>query len=922
MHSSLRDLGYTIYSRYEDALRRWLGQRLDVIYGDRWADQIPSGIKSKIIDKLSLSELPDLTQALDATDLPDLMDIICYRKSFRAFLPDVPLDAAAYRRDMGTIYQYRCKIAHVDPLFSKADLTHLVALAEPHLAFLGSHGQELSALLQHLDEPSMVLRIPIGFAEPTEAANNLPTADFEADGGFIGRTEELAKLKRLVLSNLDRVITITGAGGVGKTALALRLCQHLLRMKPLPFEAIVWTSAKEERLGLTGIEMIDPSLRTFDDLIDTILSVFGWSAELGKPLPDRLECVDTLLKAGDHGFLLVVDNLETIHDQRVLEFIKDLPLPNRALLTSRIGLGEIERRYPLVALNQREAVALFKNLARDKGLQDLGRMPDAVIDSYVEQLHRYPLAIKWTVGQVSLGKDLNSVVTESASATGDIARFCFEHIFDRFVAPEEKRILYVLSTQDYPATKGVISHLSGLSVDSVESGIQRLVTASLIVPQHKADDSGLITASYGLLSLTRAYTYSKLQSEPDLLGDIRQRMAQVQATLDAGARAKQEYKYTFRDMDASTEEEKIAAMWCLTAYQKYQSGDYASAVKEFASAVKIAPKMPTVYRNWARMEIEAGFYARAKECITKAIDLAPGDVRMWREWGSIEMKAQHYDDAAAKVEHALQIEPDDAQLLNLLGEIEKRRGNYSMANDLFQRSLARFETLNETSHLTITQTAMADNLRKWAEALMSNDPVTATSYLSEGYRIMTEAISTDLSPRAQATLREIAFALGRLSEQKVRVADAIAYYDKSISWQPIRISDKRRAVTAAVYIAEHLLRADKRDESQRYLDLARTYCRSPEALRQLEFLDVYSEPGRRRAVLSRVIRGKGYGFLGIDRGSAIFLHHSNVLPPVTVAQFEQLEGQELSFLVIDRDGRQAAARACAALSMVADIRPA
>ena len=91
---------------------------------------------------------------------------------------------------------------------------------------------------------------------------------------------------------------------------------------------------------------------------------------------------------------------------------------HRALLTSRIGLGEIERRYPLVALNQREAVVLFKNLARDKGLQDLGRMPDTVINSYVEKLHRYPLAIKWTVGQVSLGKDLNSVIAGTELAGG------------------------------------------------------------------------------------------------------------------------------------------------------------------------------------------------------------------------------------------------------------------------------------------------------------------------------------------------------------------------------------------------------------------------------------------------------------------------------------------------------------------------
>jgi hypothetical protein len=84
---------------------------------------------------------------------------------------------------------------------------------EGHLPFLGDHDYELKLLLQHLDGPSVVLRIPIGFADAAEPANNLPSADFEADGGFIGRTEELGKLKRHVLSKLDRVVTVTGAGG-------------------------------------------------------------------------------------------------------------------------------------------------------------------------------------------------------------------------------------------------------------------------------------------------------------------------------------------------------------------------------------------------------------------------------------------------------------------------------------------------------------------------------------------------------------------------------------------------------------------------------------------------------------------------------------------------------------------------------------
>jgi len=337
-------------------------------------------------------------------------------------------------------------------------------------------------------------------------------------------------------------------------------------------------------------------------------------------------------------------------------------------------------------------------------------------------------------------------------------------------------------------------------------------------------------------------------------------------------------------------------------------------VKIFGNAANIAPKMPTVYRNWARMEIEAGFYARAKECISKAVDLAPGDTRMWREWGSIEMKAQHYDEAAARVEHALQIEPDDAQLLNLLGEIEKRRGSHARADALFRRALNKFQSSNEMTHVLITKTAMADNLRRWAELLMGSDSETATSYLNQGYRIMAEAASTDSSPRSQATLREIAFALGRLCERLGQVGDAIRHYDTSISWNPIRRIDKLKAAEAARYIADHLLRAERREESRKYLDLARAYSREPETLKQLDGMEMDYNTGRRRGVL-RVIPGKGYGFLARDTGSAVFLHHSNVIPPVSIPQFDKLEGQEFGFVVVERQGKPAAIRACTRVPM-------
>jgi hypothetical protein len=271
----------------------------------------------------------------------------------------------------------------------------------------------------------------------------------------------------------------------------------------------------------------------------------GWTEDLEEPITKRLEAVKTILAASEKGFLIVVDNQETVFDQRIIDFIKDLPQPNKALLTSRVGLGEIERRHPLKALTRKEALVLFRSVSRERGLDDVVILPDETLAGYVEKVACYPLAIKWVICQVSLGRDINSAIRDSTASTGDVARFCFDYIFEELVPSQEKQILYALSTQDQAATKAALCHLSNLTMDLVEAALQDLTGASLVIVQHKAADAGTIETRYDMLPLTRSYVFSKVQLKGELLREIRRRMEMVRHVIAEGDRAKREYKYTF-----------------------------------------------------------------------------------------------------------------------------------------------------------------------------------------------------------------------------------------------------------------------------------------------------------------------------------------------------------------------------------------
>ncbi|MBR9998276.1 MAG: adenylate/guanylate cyclase domain-containing protein [Cyclobacteriaceae bacterium] len=156
--------------------------------------------------------------------------------------------------------------------------------------------------------------------------NNLP----ETLTSFIGRKKEINQIKDLIRSS--RLCTLTGAGGIGKTRLAVELAKSL-------FEEFT-----------NGIWFIDlASVSSFNNLIDTCLGTIQLKGRSDKSREENL--FEYLIS---RKVLMILDNCEHIIDEsaQLIKLLLKRTVSPHFLLTSRERLNiQGERPWPLKTLS-------------------------------------------------------------------------------------------------------------------------------------------------------------------------------------------------------------------------------------------------------------------------------------------------------------------------------------------------------------------------------------------------------------------------------------------------------------------------------------------------------------------------------------------------------------------------------------------
>ncbi len=317
---------------------------------------------------------------------------------------------------------------------------------------------------------------------------------------FVGRAAEMTDMRRILADN--RLVTLTGAGGVGKTRLALEVVGRMMG---------------ECRDGVWYVDLAP--------IIDPDLAPVAVARALGLPDQPGRSTMETLLRfIGDRQMLVVLDNCEHLLDA-CAALIVDLlgACPGLTLLTTSrepIGVaGEVTWRVRSLSLAD-EAIELFTDRARQVR-PDFHLTADNTIavTEICRRLDGMPLAIELAAARIralSLTEILDSLHDRFRLLTGgartavrrqQTLRASVDWSYLLLTEPERvvfRRLAVFLGGFDLDATRAVAGG-GEVQPYQVLDLLTLLIDKSLVVAENTTGRT-----RYRLLETVRQYALEKL----------------------------------------------------------------------------------------------------------------------------------------------------------------------------------------------------------------------------------------------------------------------------------------------------------------------------------------------------------------------------------------------------------------------------
>ncbi len=611
------------------------------------------------------------------------------------------------------------------------------ALEEAHASLMRLHalsGRPERALAQY-ERLRDALQSGIG-TRPTEATRRLrdviaagelptaPPADAARDGSsadakhnlpapmssFVGREREMLDVKRAL--SMTRLLTLTGAGGSGKTRLSLEVARDLAGTYP----GGVWLVelAPLSELGLVAQE---------------VARTLGIKERPGEPLADTL--VDFLT---GKEMLLILDNCEHLVEEaaRLVDVLL-ASCPNLSLLaTSREPLGvsgEVNRTVPPLslpdaanggvtaeALMRYEAVRLFVDRARLR-LPDFELTQENIraVAGICRKLAGVPLAIELATAR--MGALAVEQVAQKLEASLDVLKSNIRSAHPRQqtlratldwshdLLPKNERAFFARLSVfaggwTLEAAEAVCS-LGGIEKDDVLNLLGGLVDKSLVVAGSGTDGA----VRYGMLEPIRQYAKEKLGHSGEVR-EVRGRHAVFFLALAEEAEpellwgGEEQQRAWLELLEADHDNIRIALTWMIEREDADLGLRFAGALYWFWHV--------RAYFDEARRWLEG---AMTKQGWTSATTRAKAlDALAWVAYNQDDVdRAEAAATEGLELSEEAEIEPSLLVSFQvLLGEAARTRGDSDRAKELHEGALALSRKTGDKRDISLALNGLAD----------------------------------------------------------------------------------------------------------------------------------------------------------------------------------------------------------------------
>ena len=562
------------------------------------------------------------------------------------------------------------------------------------------------------------LKKAVGGGQPL---NNLPLQLTS----FIGREKELVSLKRLVEDN--PLVTLTGAGGTGKTRLALQLAGELLDN----FEAGVWQ--------VELAPLLDPQV-----IPQVVATVLGLREKAGQSLVDTV--IDYLK---NKRLLLVLDNCEHLVEEcanlaaSLLSKCPELHILATSRESLKIG-GEVEWIVPPLSvplqevinggldeagLNKYEATRLFLNraVAIRSDFTPTGEISTLVAQICL-RLDGIPLAVELAAARVKVLslEQINARLGERFKLLTGGGRGIVPHhqtlkaMIDwsyTLLTGSEQRLLARLSlfsgSFNLEAVEQVCQGL-GLEQDELLDLLASLVNKSLALAEEKEGE-----IRYRLLETIQQYARLKLEENGEV-SHFEQQLNRyylnlaaeiaahgLEGNLPALMKIDREYSNIRAVLDRIIREgegEKALELCCELDKYWNLKGYYQEGQRFIARSLALPGGEPTPARAWAlnlrgTMVYLTGKNEEALNCLNQGLAISRqlnyriGILNNLSKLGAMKNTWSEFKEAITYLHEALVLARELEEkavftfILQILGQVHAYKGDYFKARAYAKESL-------------------------------------------------------------------------------------------------------------------------------------------------------------------------------------------------------------------------------------------